>query len=169
MEKLIKNRFKAFIIDISILGILGIFILVIFMININKHFLYIYGLMIAIIYSLFFCKDIINGQSIGKRILKLQIVSENGKPASLKNVIIRNVIALLQPIDALYMINNRGNRLGDIICKTKIVNTPQKDIYKFNPLLLIVCVIIVFFITLSFFFIILKISRLLVQDLPLLD
>ena len=31
------------------------------------------------------------------------------------------MIALLQPIDTLYMINNRGKRLGDIICKTKVV------------------------------------------------
>jgi len=122
MRKLIKKRFKAFLIDIAILGALGVFILVILMANTNMNFFCIIGLVTAIIYSLFFCKDVINGQSIGKRIFKLQVVTENGKAASLRNIIIRNVIASLQPIDVLYMINNRGKRLGDIICKTKVIN-----------------------------------------------
>ena len=122
MRKLIKKRFKAFLIDIAILGALGVFILIILMANTNVNFLCIIGLVTAIIYSLFFCKDVINGQSIGKRIFKLQVVTEKGKAASLRNIIIRNMIALIQPIDALYMVNNRGKRLGDIICKTKVVN-----------------------------------------------
>jgi len=156
MRKLTKRRFKAFIIDITILGVLEIFVLVILMANVNESFLYIYGLTTAIIFSLFFCKDAINGQSIGKKILKLQIVTEKGKVASLRNIIVRNVIALLQPIDALYMINNKGKRLGDIICKTKVVKASKK--YELNPLLLAVYIFIVFFITLSFFFIIWKVS-----------
>ncbi len=130
------------------------------MTNINRSFLCVYSLATAIIYSLFFCKDIINGQSIGKRILKLQIITENGDAANLRNIIVRNIIALLQPIDALYMMNNRGKRLGDIICKTEVVDVSRKIKYKSNPLLLIVYRIIVFFITLSFFFAIWMISYL---------
>ena len=121
MKTLIKKRFEAFLIDIIILGALGVLILVILMANTNMSFFYIFGLVTAIIYSLFFCKDVINGQSIGKRIFKLQIVTEKGQAVILRNIIMRNMIALLQPIDALYMINNRGKRLGDIICKTKVV------------------------------------------------
>ena len=122
MRKLIRKRFKAFLIDITLLGALEVFILIVFMINTNMNFLCIFGLATAIIYVLFFCKDIFNGQSIGKRIFKLQIVTEKGKAVSLQNIIGRNIIALLQPIDALYMINNEGKRLGDIVCKTKVIN-----------------------------------------------
>ena len=122
MRKLIKKRFKAFLIDITILGALGLLMLVILMANTDMSFLCIIGLVTAIIYSLFFCKDVINGQSIGKRIFRLQVVTEKGRAVSLRNIIIRNMVALLQPIDALYMINNEGKRLGDIVCKTKVIN-----------------------------------------------
>ena len=122
MRKLIEKRFKAFLIDITILGALGLFILVILMANTDMSFLCIIGLVTAIIYSLFFCKDVINGQSIGKRIFRLQVVTEKGRAVSLRNIIIRNMVALLQPIDALYMISNEGKRLGDILCKTKIIS-----------------------------------------------
>ena len=130
MRKLTKKRFKAFLIDVTILGALGVFILVTLTANTHKSFLCISSIVAAIVYSLFFCKDVINGQSIGKRILKLQVITENRKAPNLRSVIIRNMIALLQPIDALYMINNRGKRLGDIICKTKVVNAPMdvKDV-----------------------------------------
>lgn len=130
MRTLIKKRLKAFLIDIAILAVLEIFILIILIINVNKSFLCIYGITTVITLGLFFLKDVINGQSIGKRILKLQVISENGKVASLQNVIVRNMIALLQPVDVLYMINNKGKRLGDIICKTKVVNASQKAKYK---------------------------------------
>jgi uncharacterized RDD family membrane protein YckC len=152
MRTLIKKRFRAFLIDIAILGALGIFILVVLMIITNKNFLYISSIAAAIIYSLFFCKDVIDGQSIGKRIFKLQIITEDGKAASLRNIIVRNVIVLLQPIDALYMINNRGRRLGDIICKTKVINASQKIKCGYKPLLLSVYIIVVFIITFFFFF-----------------
>ena len=159
MRRLTKKRFKAFLIDITILSVLGISILVILMINVNKSFLFIFGLTTAGIYGLFFCKDVINGQSIGKKILKLQIVTENGKAANLWNIILRNIIALLQPIDAFYMINNKGKRLGDIICKTRVVNATRKIKYESNLLLLVVYVIAAFFIAFSFFFVIWIIVR----------
>ena len=122
MRKLIKKRFKSFLIDITILGALGLFILVILMANTDMSFLCIIGLVTAIIYSLFFCKDVVNGQSIGKRIFKLQVVTEKGRAVSLRDIIIRNMVTLLQPIDVIYMINNEGKRLGDIVCKTKVIS-----------------------------------------------
>ena len=73
MTTLVKKRFKAFLIDIAILSVLEVLILVILMANANMSFLCIVGLTKAIIYSLFSCKDVINGQSIGKRIFKLKL------------------------------------------------------------------------------------------------
>ncbi len=154
MSALAKKRLKALLVDIIILGVLGILILIIFMIVVDKNFLCIYSLTIAIVYSLFFCKDVINGQSIGKKMLKLQIITEKGKAASLRSLIIRNMIALMQPIDALYMINNPGKRLGDIVCKTRVVDASRKIKYEFNPLLLIFHIITVVFVTFSFFIVI---------------
>lgn len=122
MKGLVKKRFNAFLIDISILGVLELFLLITLMLNINKSFLCIHSITTVIILCLFFCKDIINGQSVGKRIQKIRVVTQNGGAVSLQNIIARNVTALLQPIDVLYMINNDGKRLGDIICKTKVVD-----------------------------------------------
>ena len=154
MRKLIKKRFNAFLIDIAILGAFEIFILVVLMIISKRSFLFNYSLTTAITFSLFFCKDVINGQSIGKRIFKLQVVSEKGDTTSLKNIILRNVIALLQPIDILYIVNNKGKRLGDIICKTKVISGSEKNKYRCKFFYLIGCYIIVLFITFSFLFLI---------------
>ncbi|MDR0865022.1 MAG: RDD family protein [Candidatus Symbiothrix sp.] len=152
-QSIITRRLESLIIDIFLLGLIEIFIVILLMINISENFLYIYGLATSIGYSLFFCKDIINGQSIGKRILKLQVVDEKGFPVSLLNIILRNIIALLQPIDALYIINNNGKRLGDIICKTKVISISTDKInYKSNPVEIIICFIIVPVMTVSFFY-----------------
>jgi uncharacterized RDD family membrane protein YckC len=160
MKQNVIKRLKSSIIDVSVLAVIEIFFVILVMININESFLYIYSLATSIVFSMFFCKDIINGQSIGKRILKLQVVNEKGFPLNLRKVILRNIIALLQPIDMLYMINNNEKRLGDIICKTKVVSTSSGKIkYRLNSIKIIVSFIFIFLITFSFFYVILFVSK----------
>ncbi len=73
-------------------------------------------------FALYFCKDIINGRSIAKRILKLQVVDNStGQPASPIKCFIRNLLCVLWPIEVIVAMTNTERRLGDRIAGTKLV------------------------------------------------
>src|SRR5882757_2816989 len=72
--------------------------------------------------SLYFCKDIFNGQSVAKRILKLQIVKySTGEVASPIQCVVRDIFCILWPIEVIITLNNPNRRLGDRIAGTKVV------------------------------------------------
>jgi uncharacterized RDD family membrane protein YckC len=73
-------------------------------------------------FSLYFCKDIINGRSISKRILKLQVVdNRTGQVATPIQCVIRNLFCVLWPVEVLVAVNNTSRRLGDRAAGTKLV------------------------------------------------
>ena len=71
------------------------------------------------IISLFFCRDCISGQSIGRRIMHICVVSQN-HPVSPLRAFIRNLFLLIWPIEILILIINNHRRLGDIITNSSI-------------------------------------------------
>ena len=151
-KTLFNRRIKALIIDISILLMVEILLVISFMLVVPEDFLFFYYMTGSIVYGMFFCKDIINGQSIGKKILKIQVVNNKGKVSSMQNLILRNVIALLQPIDAISIVT-KGKRLGDVLCKTKVVSTLNCKIeYRYGLIQISICVIAVIVITVTFFY-----------------
>jgi uncharacterized RDD family membrane protein YckC len=73
-------------------------------------------------FALYFCKDIFNGRSIAKRILKLQIIDNStGKVASPLKCFIRNILCVLWPIEVIVAMTNTSRRLGDRIAGTQLV------------------------------------------------
>jgi uncharacterized RDD family membrane protein YckC len=73
-------------------------------------------------FALYFCKDVINGRSIAKRILKLQIVDNaTGQVASPIKCFVRNILCVLWPIEVIVAMTNPSRRLGDRIAGTKLV------------------------------------------------
>ena len=73
-------------------------------------------------FALYFCKDCINGQSIAKRILKLQLVdNKTGKVTSPLKCLLRNVFCILWPLEVIVAFNNPGRRIGDLVAGTKLV------------------------------------------------
>jgi uncharacterized RDD family membrane protein YckC len=79
-------------------------------------------------FALYFCKDILNGRSIAKRILKLQVVDNTtGQPASPLKCFVRNLLCVLWPIEVIVAMTNPERRLGDRIAGTKLI--------KFDPTL----------------------------------
>lgn len=80
---------------------------------------------ILILYQ--FWKDKLwNGQSIGNKLVKIQLIDfkTGGSPSFLK-VVIKNIIFLITlGLGSLLIFLNDGNRsLGDIVCSTIIVKT----------------------------------------------
>jgi len=123
MEKfqVLGLRIAAFFIDMT-------FIMVImfgagFLIGIdrlNNNVVLALGYMCFIL-LLYFNKDIINGESIGKKLLRLKIYKIDGGESSKILLFIRNLFLIIWFLELIViLINNKGKRLGDIITKTEI-------------------------------------------------
>lgn len=73
-------------------------------------------------FAIYFCKDCINGRSIAKRILKLQVVDNStGQVASPLKCFIRNIFIVIWPIEGIVALVNPSRRLGDRVAGTKLV------------------------------------------------
>jgi uncharacterized RDD family membrane protein YckC len=74
-------------------------------------------------FALYFCKDCINGRSIAKRILKLQIVDNTtGLAASPLKCFVRNIFCVLWPIEVVVALINKNRRIGDRVAGTKLIS-----------------------------------------------
>jgi uncharacterized RDD family membrane protein YckC len=84
--------------------------------------------------ALYFCKDIISGRSIAKRILKLQIVDNNtGQVATPLQCFIRDVFCLLWFIEVFVAMANTSRRIGDRVAGTRLVPySPSLERTKIN-------------------------------------
>jgi uncharacterized RDD family membrane protein YckC len=73
-------------------------------------------------FSIYLCKDCINGRSIAKRILKLQVVDNlTGQAASPIKCFIRNIFCILWPLEVIVALVNTSRRVGDRVAGTKLV------------------------------------------------
>jgi uncharacterized RDD family membrane protein YckC len=73
-------------------------------------------------FTLYFCKDSINGRSIGKRIFKIQVVDNTTEEAaSPVKCFVRNIFCVIWPVEVIAALINPGRRLGDRIAGTKII------------------------------------------------
>lgn len=78
-------------------------------------------------FAIYFCKDSINGQSIAKRILRLQVIDNaTGKVAGPLRCFIRNITILVWPVEAIIALTDPGRRLGDRLAGTKLVAAGPK-------------------------------------------
>jgi len=72
-------------------------------------------------FALYFCKDCIDGRSIAKRILKLQVVDNTtGQPARPVKCLIRNLFIIIWPVEAVVALINPERRLGDRVAGTRL-------------------------------------------------
>lgn len=74
-------------------------------------------------FALYFCKDVFQGRSPGKRITKLQIVHHRtGVIASPLRTVVRNLFCIIWPVEVIITLINPSRRLGDLIAGTRVVN-----------------------------------------------
>ena len=76
---------------------------------------------IALLYLLF--QDALNGRSLGKRLMKAQVVdSKSGLPCNLWQSALRNLsLPILSVIDCVFILGENKQRLGDKLSKTLVV------------------------------------------------
>lgn len=74
-----------------------------------------------IIYS-FFADGMFDGQSVGKKLMKLRVVGfETDEPGSYMQSFLRNITGFLWIFDYLPLLKGDKRRAGDYLAKTKVV------------------------------------------------
>lgn len=90
------------------------------------------------------CKDCYNGNSIGKYLMKIQILDiKRALPASPLKCVIRNYLYFIWVVElVVFLCSKNGDRLGDCLTKTKVVERVEhlKEINKLNIILTVFCV-----------------------------
>ena len=67
-----------------------------------------------------------NGQGLGKKLMSLQVLRlKDGKPCSFKDSFIRRLTSVFQPLDSLWTLGKKRQRMGDKFAETVVV--------KFEP------------------------------------
>jgi len=116
------KRIKAFLIDYIIYTIVLVAPATIFLTidNFDNTF----PIFMIIVFIAISFKDILNGRSIGKRILGLYVRDYNDfeKTPRFYNLIIRNLLLFIWPVEFLVLkIDKDSRRLGDKLAKTQVV------------------------------------------------
>ena len=145
----IGNRAYALIIDDLILGLILIVVLIIWalfayflyeVINIDNWVpgdtigLWLLAIQLLIMFSIYvgyftFFETLWQGQTPGKRIVKIRVIREDGRPVRLPQATLR---ALLRPLDDvlflgmfLIILNKSEKRLGDWLAGTLVIQEEQ--------------------------------------------
>ncbi len=84
-----------------------------------------------------------NGQTIGKKALKIQVIDQMGMRLTFPQVVIRNLIRMVDMLPALYgfgsisaFISPYNKRLGDIAANTIVISINKQEIPDFEQLTL---------------------------------
>jgi uncharacterized RDD family membrane protein YckC len=93
----------------------------------NANYEITMGIVVLINLLYFLIKDSLpNGQSFGKKSMKLKVVSvKNGKNCTLLQSIIRNIINFIPFVniaDALFAGRYKRQRIGDILARTIVID-----------------------------------------------
>ena len=145
----IGSRFAAGTIDAVILGFVlfvGLLVTLIVLglsleeLEENVRFLLMaaYGVALALIWTFYIGFELLwDGQTPGKRLLRLRVVSEDGGPAPASAIVVRNVlrVADMLPLILVHMlggivmfISSRSKRLGDMAAGTVVVQEREVEL-----------------------------------------
>lgn len=115
------KRFQAQFIDGLIAYALGIATYYLFDTFLNRDFSVYSGIAAGLFYFLF-SDGFANGQSFGKKLLKIQVLDDEGiKPCSFTQSFFRNITFPLGIIDWIFIFFKSHRRFGDFIAGTIVV------------------------------------------------
>ncbi|MEP2670990.1 MAG: RDD family protein [Cyclobacteriaceae bacterium] len=130
----VGDRILAFLLDRLILIAYTIFIVALF-VNANMEVAWIWMMTLGIpwlFYHLLF-EIFMNGQSPGKRVMKIKVVRLDGTPPTIGNYIMRWVFSFidyyfLSGVIAVVVVamGGKGQRLGDVVAGTSVVKLIQQ-------------------------------------------
>lgn len=136
MGDVLGRRIVAAVIDVALIGILLVVIAKVLGNEENREFsLWAEtqggprALFFLLTFLYFFGTELASGQTLGKRVMKLRVVCENGSRAGAGPVAIRNLLRAVDWLPSLYIVGvitmfatgERRIRLGDMAAKTRVV------------------------------------------------
>lgn len=149
---MIFKRIVAFIIDLLMIAII---IGVLYFVTQPIKSQILLQLLSSLMLTLLLCKDCINGQSAGKRTMKIQIVDEkSNKKVSNIRCIARNVFVIFWIIEVIVLFISKEKRLGDYVVKTKVIYNNKVEKAQLNKNILytvLFCFCVIFFFILFVF------------------
>lgn len=99
----------------------------------NNPWIFIFALVIPIVTYHLICETLFNGQSVGKMILKIRVISLNGNQPALSQYLIRWLFRLVDfslsgSLVAVIMVaaSEKHQRLGDVVAGTAVIKTNPK-------------------------------------------
>jgi len=112
--------------------------------NVDKLELWLFAIGFLIIFFIYtsyfvFFETLWQGQTPGKRLAKIRVIRDDGRPVGLQHAILRS---LLRPVDdfmfigaLLIMFTNKEKRLGDLVSGTFVIQQESNTIKKQNLIL----------------------------------
>jgi uncharacterized RDD family membrane protein YckC len=84
----------------------------------------------VIFFLYFFFSDILNGQSLGKRLMRIGVIDANSRrPSNLFQLLVRNIsIVVFNIVDLLMIFDQSKLRLGDRLAGTAVVL--EQNLYR---------------------------------------
>jgi uncharacterized RDD family membrane protein YckC len=119
------DRLLAYLIDFVILFSYSFFLGRVVFYQSEPHLLLVIISMLPLVFYFFLCELFFNGQSVGKKVMKIKVLKLDGSSASFFDYLLR---WMLWPLDNFYglgllvlLINGRGQRIGDLAAGTSVV------------------------------------------------
>jgi uncharacterized RDD family membrane protein YckC len=119
------KRFQGQFIDGFIAYVSGVFVFYLIDITSVRDVAVYSGIFIGLIYFLF-SDAMPNGQSIGKKLLNIQVVNASKEqPCTLLESFLRNITFPLGIFDWVFIFFGKHRRLGDFIAQTIVTKKPK--------------------------------------------
>lgn len=150
---MVIKRLLAFGVDLmSIVVIVNVLFLSTYIIKSQFLLQFLSALMI----TLLLCKDCMNGQSIGKRVMKLQVVDSNTEEnISAVRHIVRNLFLPLWYIEILILMISKKERIGDYVARTKVISNDasvgKMQLDKNTLFAVLLCFVVIFLLSFVLF------------------
>jgi uncharacterized RDD family membrane protein YckC len=134
----VGDRIVAFVIDTAIKAvyvIIGLILMLRFSINFDVALDYIYvGLfLLPFVFYFLIMELIFDGQSIGKKIMRIKVIKMDGSQPDIGEYILR---WLLRIVDSFFgygvglitiILNGQGQRLGDVVAGTSVIKLNKEE------------------------------------------
>jgi uncharacterized RDD family membrane protein YckC len=94
-------------------------------------------LMVPFVFYNLFCDVILNGQTIGKKVMKIKVVSLNGNQPTIGQYLIRWLFRMIDiylfdalPAFICVIVSDRKQRIGDMVAGTTLIKTSPRTVFQ---------------------------------------